>query len=45
MRFLVAVLVVLVAPAIAVTYGRYVARMKGGDPDRQQFDLWFERIK
>ena len=29
---------------IAVTYGRYVARMKGGDPERQQFDLWFERV-
>jgi len=29
---------------VAVTYGRYVARMKGGDPERQQFDLWFERV-
>lgn len=29
---------------IAITYGRYVARMKGGDPERQQFDLWFERV-
>ena len=29
---------------VAVTYGRYVARMKGGDPGRQQFDLWFERV-
>ena len=29
---------------VAITYGRYVARMKGGDPDRQQFDLWFERV-
>ena len=29
---------------VAITYGRYVARMKGGDPERQQFDLWFERV-
>ena len=29
---------------VAVTYGRYVARMKRGDPERQQFDLWFERV-
>ena len=29
---------------VAITYGRYVARMKGGDPGRQQFDLWFERV-
>jgi len=29
---------------VAITYGRYVARMKAGDPERQQFDLWFERV-
>ncbi len=29
---------------VAITYGRYVARMKSGDPERQQFDLWFERV-
>ena len=29
---------------VAITYGRYVARMKGGDPERQQFALWFERV-
>src|SRR5687768_12508376 len=29
---------------VAITYGRYVAVMKGGDPERQQFDLWFERV-
>ena len=29
---------------VAITYGRYVAVMKGGDPGRQQFDLWFERV-
>jgi len=29
---------------VAITYGRYVAVMKSGDPERQQFDLWFERV-
>jgi hypothetical protein len=29
---------------VAITYGRYIARMKGGDPEKQQFDLWFERV-
>jgi hypothetical protein len=29
---------------VAITYGRYVARMKGGAPEQQQLDLWFERV-
>jgi len=29
---------------VAITYGRYVARNRTGAPDRQQFDVWFERV-
>jgi hypothetical protein len=29
---------------IAITYGRYVAALKGSNPDRAWFAVWFERI-
>ena len=29
---------------IAVTYGRYVAQNRAGDPDKSWFSVWFERI-
>jgi hypothetical protein len=29
---------------IAITYGRYVATIKGSNPDRAWFAVWFERI-
>jgi hypothetical protein len=29
---------------IAITYGRYVARMREGDPMKSWFSVWFERV-
>ena len=29
---------------IAVTYGRYVAQNRTGDPDKSWFSVWFERV-
>ena len=29
---------------IAITYGRYVAQNRTGDPDRSWFSVWFERV-
>ena len=29
---------------VLLTATGFVARMKGGAPERQQFDLWFERV-
>jgi ketosteroid isomerase-like protein len=29
---------------IAITYGRYRARMKAGDPARRDFTVWFVRV-
>ena len=29
---------------IAITYGRYQARFKRGDPGRVEFTVWFERV-
>jgi ketosteroid isomerase-like protein len=29
---------------IAITYGRYRARNKSGDPKRREFTVWFERV-
>jgi len=29
---------------VAITYGRYVAKNRAGDPGRQQFEVWFERV-
>src|ERR1700730_12692404 len=29
---------------IAITYGRYVARNKAGEPGRREFTVWFERV-
>ncbi len=28
----------------AITYGRYVAKMRDGDPAQQWFSVWFERV-
>ena len=29
---------------VAITYGRYRARFKAGDPGRREFTVWFERV-
>lgn len=29
---------------IAITYGRYVAKMRTGEPGQQWFSVWFERV-
>ena len=29
---------------IAITYGRYRARFKAGEPGRREFTVWFERV-
>lgn len=29
---------------IAITYGRYIAEMRAGNPDRAWFSVWFERV-
>jgi len=29
---------------VAITYGRYRARNKAGDPGRRAFTVWFERV-
>lgn len=29
---------------IAITYGRYVAQNRTGDPDKSWFSVWFERV-
>jgi hypothetical protein len=29
---------------VVITYGRYVARFKVGEPGRRQFTVWFERV-
>jgi ketosteroid isomerase-like protein len=29
---------------IAITYGRYHARYKAGEPARREFTVWFERV-
>ena len=29
---------------VAITYGRYVAKMRNGDPEKPWFSVWFERV-
>jgi ketosteroid isomerase-like protein len=29
---------------VAITYGRYRARFKAGNPEQRQFAVWFERV-
>ena len=32
------------AMPVAITYGRYRAHNKAGDPGRREFTVWFERV-
>ena len=29
---------------IAITYGRYRARYRAGNPEQREFTVWFERV-